>query len=168
MKQPALLKEVIYVHPPKAPKKGWYDKFNQKLQSKGYTEVASHTWIGRFEMDPKERRARRTPAERSLRQAFVLAGIIDTTIELELEGYEPYQLSTDEIVKTNTSIKHPYYIERLMADEDTVIERNVRMEIVQNLLKEGLSRLLIAKVTGVREAKVLEIEREIKQSKSNT
>ncbi|MGR5333697.1 hypothetical protein, partial [Photobacterium damselae] len=59
---------------------------------------------------------------------------------------------------------HPYYIERLVADEATVIERNVRMEIVQNLLKEGFSRLLIAKVTKVRLAKILEIEQEIKQS----
>ncbi|WP_341509580.1 hypothetical protein WAX88_20690 (plasmid) [Photobacterium damselae subsp. damselae] len=167
MKQPALLKEMIYVHPPKAPGKGWYDKFNRKLQSKGYTEVAYHTWIGHFEMTPEELRARRTPAERSLRQAFVLAGIIDTTIELELEGYEPYQLSTDEIVKTNAQIKHPFYIERFMADEETVIERNIRMEIVQNLLKEGFSHLLIAKVTKVRLAKILEIEQEIKQSKDN-
>ncbi|MGR5333678.1 hypothetical protein, partial [Photobacterium damselae] len=62
---------------------------------------------------------------------------------------------------------HPYYIERLVADEATVIERNVRMEIVQNLLKEGFSRLLIAKVTKVRLAKILEIEQEIKQSEGN-
>ncbi|HIF9186880.1 TPA: hypothetical protein ACX6PV_003987, partial [Photobacterium damselae] len=60
-------------------------------------------------------------------------------------------------------IKHPFYIERLIADEETVIERNIRMEIVQNLLKEGFSHLLIAKVTKVRLAKILEIEKEIKQ-----
>ncbi|HIF9218105.1 TPA: hypothetical protein ACX6QF_003651 [Photobacterium damselae] len=82
MKQPALLNDFR-----SSPQSTENDKFNLKLQSKGYIEVAYHTWIGLFEMTPEELRARRTPAERSLRQAFVLAGIIDTTIELE--GYEP-------------------------------------------------------------------------------
>lgn len=142
----------------------WYDEFAQQLIINNYFEVEPYHWEGTFMMAPSERSAIATPAERALFQAFERAGQIKTSITLEVEKFDSYCLSTEQIMNISREFKRSY-LQRLplvatISDYNRGFDAGSEsrlLDIAQRMKVAEYPECAIARVTGLTERNIVSL-----------
>ncbi|WP_340642507.1 hypothetical protein [Photobacterium damselae] len=115
------IQETISISPSSDIDADWYHVFSQKLISHDFIETEPYHWETSFIFTVEEKRAIKTPAERALRQAIVLAGQRSLHMTLQMGDFQPYQVITKDIIKAGCLyLPRPYRVrfELLEAQEN--------------------------------------------------
>jgi hypothetical protein len=112
------IKEIIDIQPISNIDAHWYHVFSQKLIFTGFTETKPYHWEKSFIFTVEEKRAIKTPAERALRQAIILAGQCPCHVTLQIGNFSAYQMTTRDFMKMSHLFMPFSYKERLELQEN--------------------------------------------------
>lgn len=112
------VKETIDILPISNIDANWYHVFSQKLIFTGFTETKPYHWEKSFIFTIEEKIAIKTPAERALRQAIILAGQCPFHVTLQIGDFSAYQMTTRDFVKMTRLFIPLSYKERLELQEN--------------------------------------------------